>query len=43
MQVSEVLVWLQYIACLALILFAGTRLARYGDAIGEKTGVGGLW
>jgi len=43
LQVSEVLVWLQYIACLALILFAGTRLARYGDAIGEKTGVGGLW
>jgi cation:H+ antiporter len=43
LQVSEVLVWLQYVACLALILFAGTRLARYGDAIGEKTGVGGLW
>ncbi len=43
MQVSDVLVWLQYIACLVLILFAGARLARYGDAIGEKTGVGGLW
>jgi cation:H+ antiporter len=40
---SEILVWLQYLACLAIILFAGTRLARYGDAIGEKTGVSGLW
>ncbi|MGD9116405.1 MAG: sodium:calcium antiporter [Dehalococcoidia bacterium] len=40
---SQILVWLQYLACLAIILFAGTKLARYGDAIGEKTGVGGLW
>ena len=37
------MVWLKYIACLVIILFAGTRLARYGDAIGEKTGLGGLW
>jgi cation:H+ antiporter len=40
---SQILVWLQYLACLAIILFAGTRLARYGDAIAEKTGLGGLW
>ena len=40
---SQILIWLQYIACLAIILFAGTRLARYGDAIAEKTGLGGLW
>ncbi len=37
------LVWVKYLACLIIILFAGTRLARYGDAIGEKTGLGGLW
>ena len=37
------MVWLKYLACLVIILFAGTRLARYGDAIGEKTGLGGLW
>ena len=37
------MVWLQYFACLIIILFAGTKLARYGDAIGEKTGIGGLW
>jgi cation:H+ antiporter len=41
--VSQILVWLQYLACLAIILLAGTRLARYGDAIAEKTGLGGLW
>lgn len=29
--------------CLAIILFAGTRLARYGDAIAEKTGLGRIW
>jgi len=40
---SQILIWLQYLACLAIILFAGIRLARYGDAIAEKTGVGGLW
>jgi cation:H+ antiporter len=40
---SQILVWLQYLACLAIILLAGTRLARYGDAIAEKTGLGGLW
>jgi len=37
------LVWLAYLACVVIILFAGTKLARYGDAIGEKTGLGGLW
>ncbi|MFC1992922.1 sodium:calcium antiporter [Chloroflexota bacterium] len=37
------MVWLKYVACFAIILFAGTKLARYGDAISEKTGLGGLW
>jgi len=27
----------------AIILFAGTKLARYGDAIAEKTGLGRIW
>jgi len=26
-----------------VILFAGTKLARYGDAIAEKTGLGRIW
>jgi len=37
------LVWLKFLACLVIILFAGTKLARYGDAIGKKTGLGGIW
>jgi cation:H+ antiporter len=37
------LVWLKFIACVAIIFFAGKRLARYGDAIAEKTGLGGMW
>jgi len=37
------LVWLKFIACLLIILFAGTKVARYGDAIAEKTGLGRVW
>mgnify|MGYP001037529395 CR=1 FL=1 len=37
------LVWLKFFLCLAVILFAGTKLARYGDVIAEKTGLGRVW
>ena len=37
------MVWLKYLVCLGIILFAGARLARYGDTIGQRTGLGGLW
>lgn len=37
------MVWLKFTLCLVIILFAGTRLARYGDAIAEKTGLGRIW
>jgi cation:H+ antiporter len=37
------LVWLNFAIALAIIIIAGTRLARYGDAIAEKTGLGRLW
>jgi len=37
------LVWLKFVACLVIVLFAGTKLARYGDIIAEKTGLGGAW
>ncbi len=37
------MVWLKFAASLIIILFAGTRLARYGDAISEKTGIGRIW
>jgi len=37
------LVWLKFLLCFVIILFAGTKLARYGDAIAEKTGLGRVW
>ncbi len=37
------MVWLIFLLCLAVILFAGTKLARYGDAVSEKTGLGRIW
>jgi len=37
------LVWLKFLLCLVIILVAGTKLARYGDIIAEKTGLGGIW
>ncbi len=35
--------WLQLAVCAAGILLAGSRLARYGDAIAWHTGLGGNW
>ena len=37
------MVWLKFALCLAIILVSGTKLSRYGDAIAEKTGLGGVW
>jgi cation:H+ antiporter len=37
------LIWFEFAICLAVILFAGTKLARYGDVIAEKTGLGRIW
>ena len=37
------MVWLKFAACVVIILFSGTKLARYGDAIAEKTGLGRIW
>ena len=37
------MVWLKFLFCLVVILFAGTKLARYGDAIAAKTGLGRIW
>jgi cation:H+ antiporter len=35
--------WLQFLLCAALIAAAGYWLARYGDVIAAKTGLGGTW
>jgi cation:H+ antiporter len=37
------LVWVKFVLCLVIILFAGTKLVWYGDAIAEKTGLGRIW
>jgi cation:H+ antiporter len=37
------LIWFKFAICLAVILLAGTKLARYGDVIAEKTGLGRIW
>ena len=34
---------LKFLICTAVIFYFGKRVARYGDAIAEKTGLGGLW
>ena len=35
--------WLLFLAVSVVIVGAGTRLARYGDVLGEKTGLGRSW
>ena len=37
------MIWFKFVLCLIIILFAGTKLARYGDAIAEKTRLGRVW
>jgi cation:H+ antiporter len=35
--------WAIFISSAAIIVYAGTKLARYGDQIATLTGLGGLW
>jgi cation:H+ antiporter len=37
------LIWLYFTICVVLVLFFGAQLSKYGDVIGEKTGLSGLW
>ncbi|HET8710823.1 MAG TPA: hypothetical protein VFM32_05575 [Spongiibacteraceae bacterium] len=37
------LIWIQFAACAALIVYAGAALSRYGDIIADKTGLSGNW
>jgi len=41
--VSMALVWVKFAICIIIILLAGRQVARYGDVIAEKTGLGGAW
>ncbi len=36
-------VWLPFLLCVLLIGVSGVYLTRYGDAIADKTGIGGGW
>lgn len=40
---APLLIWLQFGACALLIAFGGTQLSRYGDIIGDKTGLSASW
>ena len=37
------LLWVEFIACTAAIVYCGSRLSKYGDIIAEKTGLGRAW
>ena len=37
------MIWLQFAATALVIALTGVRLARYGDVLGEKTGLGRSW
>jgi cation:H+ antiporter len=37
------MIWLQFLATALVIVFAGVHLARYGDVLGEKSGLGRSW
>jgi len=37
------LVWVKFIFCILIIFFSGRKIAKYGDIIAGKTGLGGLW
>lgn len=37
------MVWIKLIICILLILFSGKRVAKYGDIIAVKSGLGGVW
>ncbi|MFA4918230.1 MAG: hypothetical protein WC581_03150 [Thermodesulfovibrionales bacterium] len=35
--------WFEFIICTLVIVYSGTKLAKYGDIIAEKTGLGRAW
>lgn len=37
------MIFAKFIICALVIFYFGKRVARYGDVIAEKTGLGGLW
>lgn len=37
------MVWVKFISCILIIFFSGRKVAKYGDIIAQKTGLGGVW
>jgi cation:H+ antiporter len=37
------MIWLKFLTMALVIVYAGVRLARYGDILGEKSGLGRSW
>lgn len=37
------MVWLKLIVCILIIFFSGQKVARYGDIIASRTGIGQVW
>lgn len=37
------IIWLEFLALTAVILYSGMKLSKYGDVIAEKTGLGRTW
>lgn len=37
------MIWIQFLTAALVIVFAGVRLARFGDVFGEKSGLGRSW
>lgn len=42
-MVEAYLVWLKLVVCILVILVAGRNVARYGDVISDRTGIGQVW
>ena len=42
-HLGGLVVWAQFLACAALIVYSGSRLAWYADLMAEKTGLGRTW
>jgi cation:H+ antiporter len=40
---GQPMIWVQFAAAALVIVLAGVRLARYGDVLGEKSGLGRSW
>lgn len=37
------MIWVEFVVCAALIIYASSLVSKYGDVIAEKTGLGRAW